>query len=181
MTERIWREERDGDLRPCPFCGGTDLMVVPDPEDKRDSMVLCRSCGASGCPAYHSNDAREHWNRRAERTCRWVWAESWSDDVLGRECDYANWVLDCGCWDGCESDLGDFDRIDKKPAGWDFCPRCGAKVVDEQRAAPTSPSAAGEPENGPSTSWWATMRFERLQGDTCRSGRAGTFPSTGKT
>ena len=129
-SDDIGREERNGGLIPCPFCGGTDLIVVPDPTDKRDSMVLCRSCGASGCPAYYSNDAREHWNRRAERTCRWVWAESWSDDVLGRECDYANWVLDCGCWDGWDRELHDFDDYNEPPREWDYCPRCGAKVVE---------------------------------------------------
>lgn len=63
-----------------------------------------------------------------ERTCRWVWIESWSDNELGRECDYANWALDCGCWDGWDRELHDFDDFYEPPREWDYCPRCGAKV-----------------------------------------------------
>ena len=118
-------------LKPCPFCGGE--AVVCEYPDESMVYVKCSACGAmSGTVQATYEKADENWNRRrAERTCRWAWIESWTDNGLGRECDYANWALDCGCWDGGDRELHDFDDPCEPPREWDYCPRCGAKVVGE--------------------------------------------------
>ena len=117
-------------LRDCPFCGGE--AVVCGYPDEFMVYVKCSKCGAmSGRVEATEEKAAENWNRRFERTCRWVWIESWSDNELGRECDYANWALDCGCWDGWDRELHDFDDYYEPPREWGYCPRCGAKVVGE--------------------------------------------------
>jgi len=66
-----------------------------------------------------------------ERTCKWVWLEEWRDDEdAGHECQYAGWGLNCGCFDG--NPLDEYDDFDKKPDNeWQFCPWCGAEVVDD--------------------------------------------------
>ena len=129
-------------LKPCPFCGGEarfhDYGARAAAIARREriplvAMVECPRCGAGtsfndGTPPTEDR-ARELWNRRTERTCRWVWVESWRDDEAGRECDYANWALDCGCWDGWDRELHDFDDPCEPPREWNFCPRCGARVV----------------------------------------------------
>lgn len=59
-------------LKPCPFCGSDDVRLMPDHMDRRDSYVLCRSCGARSTSAFSAKDAVEMWNQRTERTCRIV-------------------------------------------------------------------------------------------------------------
>lgn len=69
-----------------------------------------------------------------ERTCKWVWGEEWleSSPMGPRELQWANWYLNCGCWDGFEDEFEDLCDPEEKPAGhWKYCPECGAKVVDE--------------------------------------------------
>jgi hypothetical protein len=61
-------------------------------------------------------------------TCRWVWNELWDDTDAGRECMYANWVLDCGCWSGWDERFSEFDDYGSKPEGINFCERCGREV-----------------------------------------------------
>lgn len=90
------------------------------------------------------NDADEHGdievhNRLADliepepkRYCRWIWGEEWLESTPEnpRELQWANWYPDCGCWDGCEPELAKFDDPDDEPIKWEYCPHCGAKVVD---------------------------------------------------
>lgn len=67
-----------------------------------------------------------------EITCEWVWGEDWieSSPTGPREPQWANWYLNCGCWDGPEREFEDFDDPHEKPSNdWGYCPRCGAKVV----------------------------------------------------
>lgn len=67
-----------------------------------------------------------------ERTCKWVWCEDWVDTPAGpRELICANWHLDCGCWDGEDQDLRNLSDQYERPTMWLYCPRCGAKVVDD--------------------------------------------------
>lgn len=60
--------------------------------------------------------------------CEWVWVESWTDTTDGRECDYAHWMPDCGCWSEYDRRFSDFDDYAEKPTGIAFCERCGKAV-----------------------------------------------------
>ena len=60
--------------------------------------------------------------------CKWVWVESWTDTTDGRECDYAHWMPDCGCWSEGDYRFSDFDDYEEKPTGIVFCERCGKAV-----------------------------------------------------
>ena len=60
--------------------------------------------------------------------CKWVWVESWTDTTDGRECDYAHWMPDCGCWSEYDHRFSDFDDYAEKPTGIAFCERCGKAV-----------------------------------------------------
>lgn len=52
-------------LKPCPFCGGTDLTIR---KGKYMWMVVCNNadCNAYGGCKHYKKDAIEAWNRRAE-------------------------------------------------------------------------------------------------------------------
>ncbi|HJF65684.1 MAG TPA: Lar family restriction alleviation protein [Slackia equolifaciens] len=101
------------ELSPCPFCGGEAEMVT---NRSGDNFVRCtnRQCAAkTGLHHENENGARLAWNRRAERTCRMELR--WTDGEDG-EC------YEC-------SECGDiaFTHCDAP----EYCPNCGAKVVDE--------------------------------------------------
>ena len=118
-------------LRPCPFCGGeADLRQWKDGAWR----VHCKWCPAYLTRLYGTEkEAVEGWNRRTERTCEWIWGEDWleSSPEGPRELHWANWYLDCGCWEGDEDEFCDFDDPEARPDSyWAFCPKCGAKVVE---------------------------------------------------
>jgi Lar family restriction alleviation protein len=48
-------------LRPCPFCGGSDVWINGDLDPK---FVVCRKCWAFGPTAPTVTQAAERWNRR---------------------------------------------------------------------------------------------------------------------
>lgn len=87
-------------LLPCPFCGGEALAVFAD-----DLFFV--GCMAPSCGGYVLSDSLKEavaaWNRRFERTCRYV-----GDEVSGGCSECRGW-LDPGC---------------------SYCPNCGAKVVE---------------------------------------------------
>ena len=49
-------------LRPCPFCGSSDLWINGDLDPK---FVVCNKCLAFGPTAPTVTEATERWNRRA--------------------------------------------------------------------------------------------------------------------
>lgn len=61
------------ELKPCPFCGGVNIILSYDPEGKIDTegrqwswtAVCGKCCSTSGLT--HSRDAAiESWNRRVD-------------------------------------------------------------------------------------------------------------------
>lgn len=96
------------ELRPCPFCGSKAEMVT---NRSGDNFVRCtnRQCAAK-TRLYHENEngARLAWNRRAERTCHYIYDK----EICAWRCS------ECG---GLEP-VGDHVS---------YCPDCGAKVVGE--------------------------------------------------
>jgi Lar family restriction alleviation protein len=60
----------DDKTAPCPFCGGLNSSVVPDPAPTWVPgevlwIVLCHACNAQGPHGLSGEDAVRKWNRRA--------------------------------------------------------------------------------------------------------------------
>ena len=68
-------------------------------------VVSCRSCGMKTAQYRTEDSAIKRWNRRAERTCRYV-----GDEISGGCSECRGW-LDPAC---------------------SYCPNCGARVVSER-------------------------------------------------
>jgi hypothetical protein len=100
------------ELKPCPFCGG-DARTV------RVGSWWCVACRTPFCCDVGKCDTEAEaiaaWNTRAERTCKQE-EQGW-----GTEGDHARVWLTCGhdCMVPTVQDLPN------------YCPNCGAKVVDE--------------------------------------------------
>ena len=53
----------DQDLKPCPFCGGTDFEIVDI--DQGFAAVACNTCDAFGPMGPGEEGAMAEWNERA--------------------------------------------------------------------------------------------------------------------
>lgn len=99
-------------LKPCPFCGGEgsayQVLDYPEKIGPRFS-VICNGCGASVTTIFQSEwTAIEAWNRRAERTCHYVYDK----ELCAWRCSECGGLEPVGCHVR-------------------YCPDCGARVVDE--------------------------------------------------
>ena len=120
------------DLLPCPFCGGgAHVYLAGDGPAERSAWKYNIECDhLPECPISTSGgvvgdlDAcsddldklTESWNRRAERTCRYV------RDHMGVA---GNWFCKCSeC--GAEFD----ERV--VDSHFVYCPECGARVIGEE-------------------------------------------------
>ena len=120
-------------LLPCPFCGG-EAFVNDDPTGNggqphmsgnvglgRLWSVECDECGADGGFWQEREVAIEAWNTRTERTCHIVketkTLRSFAHgevEVTDERCSECNGFMDVCCG-----------------VIRNYCPKCGAKVVDE--------------------------------------------------
>lgn len=110
----------------CLFCGrgGVRAAVIDEVTDPGCDIANvsiyaanCPYCGARGPMALSEDEALAAWNRRAERTC---YVELSHMEIEHGDYAYLEVELSCGhafTWD------------DGTPP--DYCPYCGAKVVDE--------------------------------------------------
>ena len=111
-------------LRACPFCGGEAHAALAAYASGATAHVVCDACGAKvygyGRGERGLRDAVESWNRRAERTCRDVGG---LDKFVCSECGASLYML--GMYDDPTY------WVDDVAAPLEYCPNCGAKVVDE--------------------------------------------------
>lgn len=108
------------DLKPCPFCGGQYTQVrfmglkgYPSAFESGYRGECC-DCGALTRAFRTEAGAANFWNTRAERTCR-------NTESPGEG------FFTC-------SACGGSAVIEWTTSGWgkpNYCPNCGAKVVDE--------------------------------------------------
>ena len=105
------------EIKPCPFCGSTNLRVMGG----IGKYVKCRDCEASsghlpgGSCSADEGAAVEAWNARWERTCH----DSYDGREFGcSECGAVAHLL-------IRDEAGEWQR-----AMPDRCPACGAKVVE---------------------------------------------------
>ena len=93
------------ELLPCPFCGGKAEIA-----HSRNYYVWCDKCETRGDWYSTEAEAIKAWNTRAERTCQMVQiAPTISEGIM--QCS------ECGVYLN-------------EPADVNYCPSCGAKVVD---------------------------------------------------
>lgn len=103
------------ELLACPFCGGEAIYGKSEASGR--VRAVCVDCLASTDWLAGTDEAAAAWNRRAERTCN---VESSHVEQKIGDYSYLEVELSCGhafTWD------------DGTPP--DYCPNCGAKVVDE--------------------------------------------------
>lgn len=109
-------------LLPCPFCGGEAIVSEHYNsmwrENPTDFCVRCKKCLSATMRYYSTRDkAIAAWNRRAERTGRWVGTE-YSGYADGSP------VYDTFECSNCrEEHYGEADALSS------YCPHCGARMI----------------------------------------------------
>lgn len=58
-------KEQSNELKPCPFCGSTRVMVQTNITFKGECATHCFYCGTFGPFCEDKNEAIARWNRRA--------------------------------------------------------------------------------------------------------------------
>lgn len=51
-------------LKPCPFCGSTDIVIAQKPGFSSGGYALCRGCCATTMSSIYTDEAIANWNRR---------------------------------------------------------------------------------------------------------------------
>jgi len=102
------------ELKPCPFCGNEKIVIRTLSYSESGMFgaksVCCLECCAEGGTQGTEKEARECWNRRAERVCipsAIGGFEPWLQGECCSECGYT-----CSAFT-------------------DYCPGCGARIIRE--------------------------------------------------
>lgn len=97
----------NNELLPCPFCGGKAKWKGYY-TGSTSGLVECAECAAC-TRGVNWEEAKERWNTRAERTCMMERDEDGEWHCLECNTTLESW---CDSW------------------APDYCPNCGAKVVE---------------------------------------------------
>lgn len=105
------------ELLKCPFCGGEAETW----DGAGPWHVVCTKCGTIGSPCLSEAEAIAAWNTRVERTC----------ENTDKYPDYRFKCSECNCvlyYEDLDGEPWVFvDGVASVP---NYCPNCGAKVVD---------------------------------------------------
>ena len=109
------------ELRNCPFCcGKVSIIEVTERPDAfvEETFIQCEECGFSFHHKWLSTETLiKYWNKREERTCH---TDERTTTRHGKfKTKYGNRVPLCEC---CGYSIGD--------KRYNFCPKCGARVVE---------------------------------------------------
>ena len=114
-------------LKPCPFCGGkpyleTNHRAFINAKTTKVAYVWCRNCNARteriplekyGKTSHSFEaelDAIAAWNKRVERTGKWIIKKDHSSYAVCSECGSANYLI----------------------GTCNYCYKCGAKMEDNE-------------------------------------------------
>lgn len=137
------------ELKPCPFCGGENVAVY---DDRGPHFAMCEECHCAGPYVWRVNDeddgaverrAVDAWNRRAERSGLFevggktsVTSEDRREAAIRLRGEYRERTChNFGREEGTNGELYDFACSSCgfccDVCGPNYCPNCGAKVVEE--------------------------------------------------
>ena len=51
-------------LKPCPFCGSTDIVITQNNGFLSGGYAMCRGCSATTRSSIYTDEAVANWNRR---------------------------------------------------------------------------------------------------------------------
>lgn len=109
------------ELKPCPFCGCSDVSMYTNGTDVDDYsyVVECDGCGCTLDTGFESEErAIEEWNRRKEPERK---KGKWED---------SGWKIIYRCSE-CGNYL-DFSGLNAGRGDANFCPHCGADMRGEE-------------------------------------------------
>lgn len=105
------------ELLPCPFCGGEAELTYLEYDPVAPWFIQCANRECEIGPATWRKteaDAIEAWNKRTKLTCEFEWSladNGWADHTCSR----------CGYTENTDIHVS---------LGYNYCPNCGRKVVD---------------------------------------------------
>lgn len=123
------------EFKPCPFCGSefTQVRYIGWKSPCAfDSGYRGECCDCLAITAAYSTEAEAiaAWNTRAERTCRNVCEEWGKTSFAGAGTSFC--CSECGAhYVDCECYYAALADADEEHIRTNYCPNCGAKVVDE--------------------------------------------------
>lgn len=134
------------ELKPCPFCNGeVTLKIAAHGFDILQGNVLCKKCGASVPFMIDKNtkDPYHEWNTRYEHTCTYEpdmyysYYDEDDNEHLTKLADDDGFAYECSVCGFAMLREGWFMEEPGEHGGWeiekrlfDYCPGCGAKVMD---------------------------------------------------
>ena len=113
------------ELKPCPVCGATKGLYILEDYHEFEWYVFCDNCKTSLCNenAQTKEDAIKHWNTRFMETCRNL--SEWHD-VDEFICSKCGIILN----GYAEVYYNEDDSTGLYEFACEYCPNCGAKVVE---------------------------------------------------
>ena len=116
-------EKMNKELKPCPFCGGTDQRVKSS--GRWGWFVSCRCC-AVGPSTASREEAVEAWNKRHDE--RGKCSMYYGEDDYGID---SFWCSECGCRQAAtfeHTEAGNL--IERHIIEPRYCPFCGREVSE---------------------------------------------------
>lgn len=121
-------------LLPCPFCGGKAKIARDVTCGYETFWAHCLECHSQANYGHTEAEAIEAWNTRADdyRHAAEYWQRMYEESFTERTCEEFGSLRiwqECYVWSHDLSCGHEVDTLDMEPPN--YCPNCGAKVVEE--------------------------------------------------